>query len=94
MSKYGIISHPYFPAFGQNTETYEVSLRIQSKCGKIRSRNNSVFGQYSRSAPLPNSREGVGGEGRGRINRWVNTLFKFVVWGGGGFVIVWMGGDT
>ena len=29
-------SGPYFPAFGLNTEIYRVSLRIQSKCGKIR----------------------------------------------------------
>ena len=29
---------PYFPAFGLNTERYEVSLRIQSECGKIRTR--------------------------------------------------------
>ena len=29
---------PYFPAFGLNTETYGVSHRIQSKCGKIRIR--------------------------------------------------------
>ena len=28
----------YFPAFGLNTERYRVSLRIQSKCGKIRTR--------------------------------------------------------
>ena len=28
----------YFPAFGLNTERYGVSLRIQSKCGKIRTR--------------------------------------------------------
>ena len=27
-----------------NTERYFVSLRIQSECGKIRTRNNSVFG--------------------------------------------------
>ena len=26
----------HFPAFGLNTEIYSVSLRIQSKCGKIR----------------------------------------------------------
>ena len=31
-------SGPYFPAFGLNTERYGVSLRIQSKCGKIRTR--------------------------------------------------------
>ena len=28
----------YFPAFGLNTERYRVSLRIQSECGKIRTR--------------------------------------------------------
>ena len=28
----------YFPAFGLNTERYGVSLRNQSKCGKIRTR--------------------------------------------------------
>ena len=27
---------PHFPAFGLNTERYSLSLRIQSKCGKIR----------------------------------------------------------
>ena len=47
--KYGVISGPYFPAFGLNTERYEVSLRIQSECGKIRTRNNTVFGHFSRS---------------------------------------------
>ena len=31
-------SGPYFPAFGLNTERYGVSLRIQSECGKIRTR--------------------------------------------------------
>ena len=29
---------PHFPAFGLNTERYSVSLRIESKCGKIRTR--------------------------------------------------------
>ena len=28
----------YFPAFGLNTERYGVSLRIQSRCGKVRTR--------------------------------------------------------
>ena len=32
-----------FPAFGLNTEIYEVSLRIQSECGKIQTRKNSIF---------------------------------------------------
>ena len=31
-------SGPYFPAFGLNTERYGVSVRIQSECGKIRTR--------------------------------------------------------
>ena len=31
-------SGPYFPSFGLNTERYRVSLRIQSKCGKILAR--------------------------------------------------------
>ena len=44
LSKYGVFSGPYFPAFGLNTERYGVSLRIQSECGKIRTRKNSVFG--------------------------------------------------
>ena len=49
VSKYGVISGPYFPAFGLNTEIYSVNLLIQSECRKIRSRNNSVFGHFSRS---------------------------------------------
>ena len=31
-------SSPYFPAFGLNMERYEVSIRVQSKCGEIRTR--------------------------------------------------------
>ena len=31
-------SGPHFPAFGLNTERYSVSLRIQSECGKMRTR--------------------------------------------------------
>ena len=31
-------SSPYFPAFRLNTDRYGVSLRIQSKCGKIQTR--------------------------------------------------------
>ena len=49
VSKYGIISGPYFPSFELNTERHLVSLRIQSECGKIRTRNYSVFGHFSRS---------------------------------------------
>ena len=43
MSKYGVISGPYFPIFGLNTEIYGVNLRIQSESRKIRTRNNSVY---------------------------------------------------
>ena len=49
MPKYGVFSGPYFPALGLNTERYFVSLRIQSECGKIHTRKNSVFGHFSRS---------------------------------------------
>ena len=31
-------SSPYFPSFGLNTERYSLSLRIQSKCRKIRTK--------------------------------------------------------
>ena len=47
--KYGVFSGPYFPAFGLNTVRYFVSLHIQSKCGKVRTRKNSVFVHFSRS---------------------------------------------
>ena len=46
VSKYGVFSCPYFPAFGLNMERYSVSTRIQSKCGKIWNRKNSVFGRF------------------------------------------------
>ena len=49
VSKYEVFSGPYFPAFELNMERYEISLRIQSECGKIRTRKNSVFGHFSRS---------------------------------------------
>ena len=50
VSKNGVMSGPYFPAFGLHTERCFVSPRIQSECGKIRTRNNSLFGQFSCSA--------------------------------------------
>ena len=49
VAKYGVFSGPYFPAFELNTERYEVSLLIQSECGKIRTRKYSVFGYFSHS---------------------------------------------
>ena len=49
VSKYGVFSGPYFPAFGLNTEIYLVNLSIQSEYGKTQTRRNSVFGYFSRS---------------------------------------------
>ena len=49
VSKYEVFSGPYFPAFELNTERYEVSVPIQSKCEKIQTRKNSVFEHFSRS---------------------------------------------
>ena len=45
-------SGPHFPVFALNRERYSVSLRIQSKCGKIRTRitpNTDTF--YAVYAP-------------------------------------------
>ena len=49
ISKYGVISGPYFPVFGVNTEIYGVHLRIQYEYRKIWTRKNSVFGHFSPS---------------------------------------------
>ena len=46
MSKYGVLSGPYFPAFGLNTERYSVALRFQSECGKIRSRKTPYLDTF------------------------------------------------
>ena len=51
-SKYRVISGSYFPVFRLNTQRYSVSLRIQSEYRKIRTRNNSVFGHFSRSISI------------------------------------------
>ena len=51
-SKCGIFSGPYFTAFVLYTERYSASLRIQSWCGKIRTRKISVVGHFSRSENL------------------------------------------
>ena len=50
VSKYGVFSGPHFPAFGLNTDIYFVNIRIQSEFWKIRTRENSVFGHFSRRA--------------------------------------------
>ena len=52
VSKYGVLPGPYFAALGLNTERYFVFLSIQSQYGKIRTRKNSVFGQFLRSVTL------------------------------------------
>ena len=39
-------SGPYFSVFGLNTDSYGVSLRIQSKCGKIRTRKFTNTGTF------------------------------------------------
>ena len=49
VSKYGVSSGEYFPVFGLNTERYSEFLRIQSKCGKKRTRKCSLFGHFSHS---------------------------------------------
>ena len=43
VSKYGVFSNPYFLVFVMNV----VNLRIQSECGKIRTRKTSVFVHFS-----------------------------------------------
>ena len=43
VSKYGAFSGLYFPVFGLNTEICRVNLCVQSKCGKIRNRNNTFL---------------------------------------------------
>ena len=48
---YGVISGLYVPVFGLNSEIYSVNLRIQSECRKIRTRNNSVFGEPATAIP-------------------------------------------
>ena len=55
MSKYGVISGPYFPVFGLKTEIYGVNLRMQSEYRNIRTRDNSVFGHFSHSDGFANS---------------------------------------
>ena len=46
MFKYGHFSGPYFPAFGLNTKRYSVSLRIQSKCGKMHTRKTPYLDTF------------------------------------------------
>ena len=47
VSKYEVFSGPHFSVFGLNTEIYGV-ISIQSKYGRIRTKENSVLGHFSR----------------------------------------------
>ena len=47
VSNYGVISGPYFPVFGLNTEIYEENLRIQSEYRKIRTRVRSILESWA-----------------------------------------------
>ena len=46
--KYGAFSGPYFPAFVLNTEIYGVNICVQSECGKILTRKNSLVVHFTR----------------------------------------------
>ena len=60
VSKYGVFSSPYFPAFGLKIPpSNSVSLRIQSECAKIRTRKtpyldtfHAVMSAIDKHAPL------------------------------------------
>ena len=41
-------SGPYFPVFGLNTAIYSVNIRLQTEYRKIRTRNNFIFGHFSK----------------------------------------------
>ena len=43
MSKYGIFSGLYFPAFGLNTERYAVSVRMHENTGTTETPNTDTF---------------------------------------------------
>ena len=73
MTKYGVVSGPYFPIFGLNTEKYSVSLRIKSEFRKIRTRNNSVFGHFPRSDWFSKSVFDLNISASGN---WTETLLK------------------
>ena len=48
-------SGPYFPAFVLNSERYEVSLRIQSECWKIRTRKTPNTDTFHAVQPQQNT---------------------------------------
>ena len=65
ISKYKIISGPYFPAFRVN---------IQSECGKIRIKNKSVFGHLSCSAAMLDGRFHLNSSPMGTILNLLSTI--------------------
>ena len=56
---YSDFSGLYFPAFGLNTQRYEESLRIQSKCGKIRTRETLNKDTFHAVTKIKNSANDV-----------------------------------
>ena len=44
VSKYGVLSGPYFPVFRLNTDIYRINLRIQSEYMKMHTRKTFTFG--------------------------------------------------
>ena len=72
MCPYSDFSGPYFLAFRLNTGRYRVSLRIQSKCGKIRTRKtpnadtfHAMMGNRKRGLVIIFANEIIEGDGGG-----------------------------
>ena len=68
-------SGPYFPAFGLNTERYEVSLCYYSECWKMRT--SKKYRHFSRSARiLKNSTNRIPWNKTGKIyDTWLYSIF-------------------
>ena len=49
--RFSSYSGQHFPTFGLNTERYEVSLRIQSECGKMWDRINPNTNTFPKRRP-------------------------------------------
>ena len=58
VSKYGVISGPYFPVFGLNTERYSVSLCIQSEYGKMQARKTPNTDNFCEIGNAPDTTSG------------------------------------
>ena len=55
VSVFGVFLVRIFPAFGLNTERYSLSLRIQCKCEKIRTRKNWIRIPFAQCKPTDSS---------------------------------------